>query len=182
MSQNNFDYYSLQRDNAIKKINEEIAFYEETPLIIHYTVNEYLLYLKNNRLGINRNFVATGPVVLMDKMGNRKEVHKMNMDEYAKDIVEESFRKPWNKLRPVHKMMKITEYVSNLKFKNKISADKIDENKNFILSEIEKGMKEKKFLKGGSVITYDETALKIKSISCIVFNKKKGIYQIDWDL
>jgi hypothetical protein len=75
--------------------------------------------------------------------------------------------------------MKIKEFIDGLDYPKKVK--RIDENREFLKQEICKGLTTKRFCKNKSIIDYDEKIMKIKSISCLGYNKKKGIYEIDWD-
>jgi len=176
-----FDYYAFQTNQSIQRINEEVEFYENCDFDRFPLIVEYVAYLKM-RLNGNRAYVYTGPVTIIDKSGNKQEIKKMNMDEYAKDMVTTSFTCVWSKLKPVHKTMKINEFVDGLTYNKKISQKDQLKNKKNIAEQLVEGLGEKRFLKNGSKIEYNPKKMLIESISCVVFNKKKGTYEIDWDL
>lgn len=181
MSASSFDYYGFQRESSIQKINEEIDFYFSSECVSYPFIRDYVIYLKSR---IERGGKYTHPksFILMDKDGNRKEVVNMNMDEYQNDVLLSNFQQEWKKLKPVHKHIKINEYVEGLnEYSKKISEDDIKKNRSYLKSSIINGLTEKRFLKGKSEIEYDIEKGMIKSISCIDFNKKKGVYEIDWD-
>lgn len=93
-----------------------------------------------------------------------------------------TFDRPWNKLKEIHKIMKINEFVDNLEYKpKKISAEKITKNKQYLKDEIIDGLKTKKFLKNKSVIEYDQHKMSIISIDSIIYNKKTHKYEVDWE-
>ena len=68
-----------------------------------------------------------------------------------------AFLKPWNKLRKVHKIIKLKEYGKNLS-----ESD---------FEELLEGLPKKKFTKKKNIITYDEELGKITDISCIKEDK-----------
>ena len=103
------------------------------------------------------------------------------MDEYAKDMDIFVFKKPWNKLREFHKIMKIKQFVDALEFGHKAKEKDITKNKAYIIEEICAGLKNKKFCKNKSEVVYDQEEMKIMSISSVDYNKKTGLYEIDWD-
>lgn len=174
----NFDYYNFRIKYVTDKINEEIAFYEKYEYCTVHPFREYLLYLKN-RLGIDKQEMKN--VIYQDNFGNKCEIKKMNLDEYAKDMDILMFKRPWNKLKDFHKTMKMKEYIDHLEYRKKAKQIDITNNKKYLKEEICSGLKNKKFGKNKSEITYDEEKMNISSISCIIFNKKTGLYVVDWD-
>lgn len=174
----NFDYYSYRLNYATNTINKEIEFYANveqanTPLIINY--RNYL----EIRIGKNRYEYST--ISHIDARGNRQELRKMNFDEYSKDIDIMMFKKPWNKLKLFHKIMKIKDYIGKLNYNIKLDMKTIEANKKEIIDEISLGLQEKKFIKNKSNIDYDIQKMEITSISCLDYDKKKKLYYIDWD-
>ena len=173
-----FDYYTFQTNLAVKKINEEIEFYEKCRFSNVPLVTEYVTYLKA-RVGGNKYTPKT--LSSIDRSGNKYEINKMNLDEYSKDMNTMTFDRPWNKLKELHKIIKINEFVDSLKYE-KAEPAVVDKNKQYVKDTIIEGLKMKKFLKNKSVIEYDRQKMVIISISCLVYNKKKHVYDIDWDL
>lgn len=174
----NFDYYTFRIKNVTDKINEEISFYQSSEYANVHPLNTYLIYLKG-RVGLNKQQETT--LTQYDGSGNKREIKKMNLDEYAKDMDMMVFSKPWNKLREFHKIMKIKEFVDGLEFGRSASSKKIAENKEYLKEKIIAGLRGKKFGKNKAEIVYDVKELIITSISCLEYNKKTGLYAIDWD-
>lgn len=174
----NFDYYSYRINSVTEKINEELDFYENSEYSKTEPINEYITYLRGR---ITLSKPASAPITHYDRSGNKCELSKMNMDEYVKDMDILVFRKPWNKLKEFHKIMKIKEFVDNLTYGKKAKQSSIDKNKEFLKKEICGGLKTKKFCKNKSEIVYDEINMIITSISSVDFNKKTGLYDLDWD-
>ena len=174
-----FDYYDFRKKNAVAKINEEIAFYENCIYSKSYPVNQYLLYLRN-RIGMDK--IESATITHYDGAGNKKEIQKMNMDEYVKDMDIYIFSRPWIRLKEIHKTMKIKEFIEGLVYSKKLKESTIAKNKEYLKKEICLGVKTKKFGKHKSIIDYDEKNMNILSISCIDYNKKKRLYEIDWDI
>jgi len=173
-----FDYYTFQTNLAIDKINEEIQFYENCEYNRIPLITDHVAYLKG-RIGVNKYNSQT--VCSIDKSGNKCEIKKMNLDEYTKDMNIITFDRPWAKLKEIHKIMKINEFIDGLKYEpKKISTELIEKNKQHIKNEIIDGLRTKKFLKNKSVIEYDRQRLCITSITSLVYNKKKYKYDIDW--
>jgi hypothetical protein len=173
-----FDYYSFRKKTVTDKINEEIAFYENSNYHNVHPIKEYLIYLKN-RIGTNR--VEPTTMMHYDNSGNKQEIKIMNLDEYTKEINIMEFKKPWNKLREFQKIMKIKEYIDDLEYGKKANQKDIIKNKKFIKEEICFGLKNKKFGKNKSEILYDQKNMTIMSISSLNYNKKTGLYELDWD-
>lgn len=172
---NNFNYYEFQINTVTEKIHEEIDYFEKSEYGNQYPVDEYLIYLKT-RIGVNKkepSFISH-----YDTSGRRYEMTKMNMDEHGKELDVYVFRKPWTKLKEFHKIMKIKEYVDNLKYSRKCTPKKINENREYLKQELSTGVKDKKFGKNKSEIEYDTEKMMIISISCL--EKKKGLYKVDW--
>lgn len=176
-----FDYYDFRIKVGREKVSAEIDFYNNHPYGKISPTLEYLKYLQGRIT--NDKFVA-GPLTLYDKSGNKCEIKKMNLDDYVNDMNIVMFHKPWTKIRDFHKQMKIKEYVDSLKYRvqGKNSEKVIEENREYIKREVCEGLKTKKFCKNKSEIVYDQEKMVIESISCLVYNKKKNIYEIDWDL
>lgn len=176
----NFDYYTFQINIVIEKINEEIDFYTKSEYANHYPINEYIAYLKQ-RIGIDK--LETTAMMQYDNAGNRREIKKMNLDEYSKDLDILVYKKPWNKLKEFHKIVKIKEFINRLEYNNKKEVNKkqIEKNKKYIKDEICSGLKNKKFGKNKSTIEYDPEPMTITSVSSVWYNKKTGLYEIDWD-
>lgn len=176
----NFDYYNFRIKNVIDKINKEIKFYENCEYAKIYPLNEYIEYLKS-RLGMDKKNEVNA-MTQYDNMGNKREIKKMNLDEYTKDMDILVFSRPWNKLKIFHKMMKIKEYVNSLEYQKKVDEKKIIKNREYILKEISNGLNNKKFGKNKAEVIYDPESRMILSISCLSYNKKTKLYEVDWDL
>ena len=174
----NFDYYSFRIKSVTDKINEEIAFYENCDYRNVCPVKEYLVYLKG-RIGTDK--IETTTMTHYDNLGNKQEIKKMNLDEYLKDVNVLTFKKPWGKLREFHKIMKIKEYVDGLEYGKKAKQKDIIKNKKYLKEEIFAGLKNKRFCKNKSEVMYDHDNMVILSISSVDYNKKTGLYEIDWD-
>lgn len=178
MSEMNFDYYKFRIKNGIEKVKEETTFYGNNNYSRVHPINHYLVYL----LG---RLTSDKPLPMQmthyDKSGNKFEIKKMNMDDYAKDMDILMYKKPWNKLREIHRVSKIKEFIDELKYGKHVSSTNINKNREIIKNKIFAGMKNKKFGKNKSEVIYDSEKMKITSISCLEFNKKTGLYEIEWD-
>lgn len=178
MIESNFDYYNFRIKYVSEGIKEEINFFQNHEYSWIPPIRDYLIYL-NGRINTDRPVIDH--VNHYDKAGNRCEIKKMNRDEYLKDIDIITYTKPWNKLKDVHKITKIKEFISELEYEEKIKSSEITKNREYLIKSICEGLKNKKFGKNKSLIDYDQKNMIILSISCIEYNSKKGIYDIDWD-
>lgn len=174
----NFDYYAFQKNFVINKINEEIEFLETVIYKDFAPIDEYLKYLKA-RIGIDR--VEEKNVTYQDNTGVRREIKKMNMDEYSKDLDMIVYKRPWIKLKEFHKCIKIRQFIDGLEYGKKCKPKDVEKNKNYLKQEICDGLKNKKFGKNKAEVIYDPENMVITSISCLDYNKKTGLYEIDWD-
>lgn len=173
-----FDYYTYQINSVSQGINEEIDFFENTLYAETTPIAKYIAYLKKR---ITPDKYLAAQITHYDKLGNRQEIKRMNLNDYAKDMDELMFKRPWNKMREFHKQMKIKEFIDELKYNKKVSETNINKNRNELKEEIIDGLKNKKFGKNKSEVVYDPDTKNIISISCLYLNKKKGIWEIDWD-
>jgi hypothetical protein len=171
-----FDYYNFRHITLTDKINEEILFYEQSEYANVNLFKEYILYLRTR---IGKDKIEPVPIYRYDKIGNKCEITKMNLDEHVKNMTDITYKRPWSKLKEFHKISKIKEFIDNLKFK--ANPNLIEKNKKYLLDQISNGLRTKKFVKNKSEVVYDPKQMKIINISCIVYNRKKGLYNIDWD-
>jgi hypothetical protein len=175
MLQQNFDYYAFQIAKVTKDINKEIKFIKESKCLEYIPIKEYYDYLLvriNGKQPTNK---------LAQYYNYDIGCERMVLDEYCKDLDVLTFKRPWTKLKEFHKIMKIKEYVNQLTFGKDTKEKTIIKNKEYLILEISDGLKNKKFGKNKSDITYDSNKMTIESISCMNYNKKKGIYKIEWD-
>jgi len=172
MNPTTFDYYSFRETKIRNKIKEELDLYENGEFAIIKDLppmNQYIEYLKV-RIGTNSKYKA--------KYVCRSH-EPIIMSEYSKNLDTMTYKRPWNKLKDVHKIAKIKDYVNNLSY-NKISDEKMAENQTIIIDQLCEGLKEKRFVKNKSVIEYDTETMTITGISCLSM-AKNGLYEIDWD-
>lgn len=174
----NFDYYEFRENYVRDTIIEEINFFSKSPYINYTDISDYTNYLKN-RIGLDKQSYAS--MTRYNGLGQKCEIKKMNLDEHVKDLDMLMFKKPWSKVRPYHKIMKIREFIEKLPYKKPIKPERIAKNKEFLKNEICEGLKTKKFVKNKSEIIYDPDKMSISSIDCLTYSKKKGIYNIEWN-
>ena len=175
MLQQDFDYYCFQINKVTQNINSEINFFKNYQYADCLLIKDYYDYLLTRINGKQAN-PKTAKFVQYNT-----GCEKMVLDEYCKDLDIMTFKRPWAKLKEFHKIMKIKEYIAQLPFKKKIKNKLIEENRNYLIDEISGGLRNKKFGKNKSEITYNLETMQIDGISCIGYNKKKGIYEVDWD-
>lgn len=179
----NFDYYNFRIKNITTNIQQEIDYYVNNKYILVPQYNEYVEYLKK-RIGKHtdqQKMLNNMTYTKYDNRGNKCELKNIDIEQYSKDLDVFVFKKPWNKMQKIHKIMKIKEYVSNLEYKsNKPSNAKISKNRSFIIDQLVSGIENKKYNKNGSVVDWSMTDFKINGISCLDYNNDTGLYEIDW--
>jgi hypothetical protein len=172
-----FDYYTYRINTITENVNREISFYQNNEYAKIYPLLNYLNYLRG-RINADNRFSST--VTFYDRSGTIKEMKKMNITEYVKDMDVLMFSNPWEKLKDIHKTIKIKEFVDNLEYSIN-DKKKINKNKKFLKKELVDGLHQKKFTKKKNSINYDTESMQITEISCISYNKKKKIYEINWN-
>jgi hypothetical protein len=178
MTSTNFNYYEFRENKLRKNIEEEIQFFGNHSMSQAPNIKEYLEYLQT-RIHGKKPQHSTNKLFFNPKFHSQRE--KMVLDEHCKDLDTITFKKPWNKLKEFHKIMKFKEFINELKYKKNTKKDLIMRNKNTLVEELIFGMHNKKFCKGGTEINYNSDKMKIESISCISYNKKDNFYEIEWD-
>ena len=173
-----FCYYDFQIASVKQKCSEEILFFSNSEFCNASPFKERIEYLKT-RIGLNKNKYARN-ITIYDNNGVRQELKKMVMTDYNKDLDKLTYSWPWNKLREIHKILKIKEFVGNLKYSDKMDKDLVENNRTYIINQLIFGLRNKKFNKNKSEIDYDSKEMIINTISCIEKNNK-GLYEIDWD-
>lgn len=177
-SEEEFNYYQFRITLVKENIDKEISFYEKSDLRSIHPISDYVNYLKG-RIASDSYLPST--IKYYDKSGNMVERNTMDTEVFFKDMDIKVFKKPWSKLRIIHKILKVKEFIGNLQYRGKLSESKIKKNKKYLIEEISDGLKNKKFVKNKSEVDYDEKKMVITSISCLAYNKKKDEYEIDWD-
>lgn len=172
-----FNYYTFRESFITNKVSKELEFYERHDFKYIYPLDEYIIYLKK-RVGIDV-YKSKPMCSLYNRTG--LGLSTMMIDEHNIDMDTISYQRPWNKLREIHKITKIKEYIDKLIYNKKFDSICIEKNNNKIINELCEGLKMKNFVKGKSSIEYDQDKMIILSISCVTKNKK-GIYIVDWDL
>jgi hypothetical protein len=115
--------------------------------------NQFLKEIINNDIENNTISVNENPV--LDDNQTDVKIISENIDYL--------YLKPWSKLNPIHKIIKIKEFINNLSIKN-------DSEKEELISDLIEIIKDKyKKVK----INYDETKGKIISISCLSYDNDK---------
>ena len=176
-----FDYYKFRENRLIGKITTEIVFIEKNyDYCEDYPIKDYLDYLKV-RIGIGQPEFKPQLNYRVAYGNNNNGLKTMVMDEYNKDMDADTFKRPWKKLREIHKVTKINEYIKTLPYEKKISEIEIESNHKYLLDELCKGLKTKCFTKDKSTVEYNEEEMIITSISCIE-KTNMDLYKINWNL
>lgn len=175
----NFDYYDYKIASATDRLKQEIVFYRQTPYADIDIFAEYISYLEN-RIGVGA-INQIKPVHRYDNTGTKYEIKKIEMDKHLEYCEYLQFKKPWRNLHEFHKIMKINEFVDALVWPKSVPANKISQNKTKIKEEIAQGIRDKRFVKNKSVITYDPEKMQIEYISCLFFDDDTKLYIVDYD-
>jgi hypothetical protein len=93
----------------------------------------------------------------LNYVSNQKNL-SISLDDTEKTEDDYLYKKPWNRLNIVHKIIKIKEFVN--------SKDISLENKNFLISKLTNMIKNKKLMKASDV-EYNSELMKIISINCL---------------
>ena len=173
----NFDYYSFQVASTKQNINDEIEFYKNLPEVnIPGGIMDYYKYLVSR--------VTEEQFPIDPKTGDPRtqypQLKKMNMADYSHEMDIMVFQKPWNKIRPFHKTMKLKEFIENLEYPVAMNVEKVKKNRDELIDELLKGFNDKRFNKNKNHIVYNIEKMMIESIPCIE-KTKKGLYRIDWE-
>jgi hypothetical protein len=176
----NFEYYSLHRTIIKEKIVRECDFFVEREKQSYVICPDYYAYIKG-RLGLDK----APPKYGMFAHVKDPDIEQMG-DSYGDEIQAAAYSVPWKKLQPFHKATKIGEHIDSLEYpthvgKRVVKQADIDANKAELKAELIDGLKTKKYGKNKAEITYDNVAMTITSVTSVVFNKKTGLYEIDWD-
>lgn len=167
-----FDYYSFRLKLVTDTIITEADFYQKNDYATIHQVNTYIHYLKN-RIGTDREVRST---IVRDNAGNKKEIKKMDMNEYYRKMDHTTFNKQWSRLKEFHKIMKIKEYVYSLHHNSQKNID----HQNALIEQLCVGLKEKKFAKKKHQIVYDNVAMVIVNINVLHYNEDTQKYEINW--
>lgn len=174
-----FNYYDFRIKSVTEKINRETDFYQKCEYSAVNEIKEYILYLGGRISGRQPNN-NNSKQQYYDKDKGKVEIEKMDLTKYGKDLDVLVFKKPWNKLKEFHKIMKIKEFVNDLKYNDEIDKTIVKKNRDRLTVKIILGIKEKKFGKNKSEVIYDQEKMVITSISCLHLSKSTGIYKIFW--
>ena len=171
-----FSYYDYRLASARAAIFREIKFYHGCEWAATLPIQEYLTYLHGRVDKTHQNIAPT----LIDGMGNRLEIEKFDINKKSKEFDIQVFKKPWNKMREIHKIIKIREFVSNLKYRSTTDPELIERNRKRLIRKLILGIKEKRFSKKGCEIIYDIENMMIESVSCVWYDRNRCIYRIEW--
>lgn len=120
---------------------------------------------KKNKINVNLPKIAEEPVNIADIVDNTTEITETEQTSITDDFV---YKKPWNKLNSVHKVIKIKEFI------NAMSIDDI-EMKKHLRTQLIDMIKKKKLTKKNDV-EYDQVNGRILSIPALQY--KNNNYNI----
>ncbi len=120
---------------------------------------------KKNKINVNLPKIAEEPVNIADVVENTTEITETEQTSITDDFV---YKKPWNKLNSVHKVIKIKEFI------NAMSIDDI-EMKKHLRTQLIDMIKKKKLTKKNDV-EYDQVNGRILSIPALQY--KNNNYNI----
>lgn len=120
---------------------------------------------KKNKINVNLPKIAEEPVNIADVVENTTEITETEQTSITDDFV---YKKPWNKLNSVHKVIKIKEFI------NAMSIDDI-EMKKHLRNQLIDMIKKKKLTKKNDV-EYDQVNGRILSIPALQY--KNNNYNI----
>ncbi len=120
---------------------------------------------KKNKVNVTLPQIAEEPVNIADVVDNTTEITETEQHSITDDFV---YKKPWNKLNSVHKVIKIKEFI------NTMTIDDI-EMKKHLRSQLIDMIKKKKLTKKNDV-EYDQVNGRILSIPALQY--KNNNYNI----
>jgi hypothetical protein len=120
---------------------------------------------KKNKINVNLPKIAEEPVNIADVVENTTDITETEQTSITDDFV---YKKPWNKLNSVHKVIKIKEFI------NAMSIDDI-EMKKHLRNQLIDMIKKKKLTKKNDV-EYDQVNGRILSIPALQY--KNNNYNI----
>lgn len=120
---------------------------------------------KKNKVNVTLPQIAEEPVNIADVVDNTTEITETEQQSITDDFV---YKKPWNKLNSVHKVIKIKEFI------NTMTIDDI-EMKKHLRSQLIDMIKKKKLTKKNDV-EYDQVNGRILSIPALQY--KNNNYNI----
>ena len=179
------NWYKFKEEYVERIVNREIDFYESTKYANLHDIKKHAEYLKM-RIGRDSSNKNTEFKSRTDRYGNVQQIPVLNMEAHTREINEHIYNMPWTKLKHINKCVKIREFVDNLEYlpisraKSAAAKAQIADNRKQIADQLCKGLTDKRFHKGKSQITYDSAQHQITDISCLDYDDKADIYQINW--
>jgi hypothetical protein len=175
-----FEYYGFHKAMIKEKVTREYDFFNTLEKDNFVICRDYYVYVKS-RLGLDKVPSKYGKFAYVKD----PDIEQMG-DSYGEEIQAMAYSIPWKKLQLFHKITKIGEYVDSLEYpknvgKRVIKQADIDSNREYLKKELCDGLKTKKYGKNKAEITYDNVAMSITAVTSIIFDKKTGLYEIDWD-
>lgn len=108
----------------------------------------------------------------------QREVLRYDQAEYSQFADELVYKKPWAKLKDIHKTIKMREYVKILAYEDQ-SHRQIRQNREQVLADLEQGLRDKRMNKNGCAVDYNEELMCIEDIPAVV-KRSNGLYKVRW--
>ena len=126
------------------------------------------LYYYAKEMNINTSLINNK---INEYKGEYNEVHSITTSEMESEVYSDNYlyQKSWNKLKTVHKIIKIKEFINKLVIKDNNNKYKLEK-------DLVNLIKLKKLTKKDSVY-YNEGTGEIISIPCLSFKKNKYIIE-----
>lgn len=141
----------------------EITTVQQNLKKIYY--NNLISQMKKKKMDIS--YLSTLLQSIDNNVNESETKTIINTETDIKSDDEYLYRKPWNKLNNIHKMIKLKEFVNNLPINN--NSDKIE-----LKNKLTKMVKSKQLTKKTSV-NYDDVNCRIVSIPCLQVKNNKYV-------
>ena len=154
-------------NNIIRKL--DCRYYESLLYTLNKTSGE-LEWLENHLQSLKENNNIT-ETIHEKKVEKSEDSIEENTNRKQLFSDEDLYKKPWNKLNSIHKILKIKEYVKNLK---NIS----EKNKSELIEQLT-GLVKTKVLTKKDKINYDDTNGKIISFINLEYKDNIYVYKVE---
>ena len=163
--------YSENITNELKKIHNNDNY---------YALKEYINDLNNQlqklkELKYNNEINQTN----INNYKNKPSSHKINFQDFLQ--YNESLllsNRTWSRLRFQNKINKISQYITNLKYKHNINSIEEEYNKKNIYNKIIELIENKNLFKKKNIFKYNIEKQILEDIKCIQYDENDNIYKI----
>jgi hypothetical protein len=172
---------NLKNNLNIKYYNALIIYLTKSNLS-HEWLNEHLKLINNEKLSDTQNSITkielqnknidSDYLLYKNSETENKNTNTSYFDSKGNDCIfndNEIYKKSWNKLNNIHKIIKIKEFVNNIKFDN-------ENNRNKLKDELVELIKNKTLTKKNK-IKYDEENGKIISLTNLQYKDGNYFYE-----